>query len=287
MAKTRQGPLVSVVIPHRGDDAPLEKCIQALRSQTFSRQETEVLIVLNEEVERLLSFSLEPGEKLLWQPEFYSYAARNKGILQAKGRIIAFTDSDTVPSPTWLDEGVWAFGEGVDMVAGRIDLTFTRQPLRPAACYEKLFAFDQEKNAQLGRSATANLLVRKNVFAELGCFDSRAKSGEDFAWSHRASRAGSTLKYSPSAIVLHPARETWSELFDKASRKTDPVTRVSSLGEGMKLSFARMRAGYLSAPSQSRKGTMSLTERLFGYFVNLVLMFFISLALVPNLTKKR
>jgi glycosyltransferase involved in cell wall biosynthesis len=286
MVATRHSPLVSVVIPHRGEDKTLEKCLKALRSQTFSSKQIEVLIVLNEEVERVLDFPLEPGEKLLWQPRFYSYAARNLGILHARGDIIALTDSDTVPAPEWLDEGVASVRGGVDIAAGHIDLTFTRQPLTPAACYEKLFAFDQEKNVGFGRAATANLLMHKAVFTKLGLFDEKAQSGEDFAWTSRASHEGLVLTYSPSALVFHPARETWKELLEKASRKAEPVTRVSTTQEVMKLSFSRMRARYLTAPSRGRADDMSADQLFLAYFVNLVLMVFSIATALNALTRK-
>lgn len=287
MVNTEQGPLVSVVIPHRGDDKPLETCIQALRLQTLPRRKTEILIVLNEESPRSLSFPLEPGETLLWQPQFYSYAARNMGILQAKGEIIALTDSDTVPSPTWLDEGVEALAKGVDLVAGHIDLTFTRQPLTPAACYESLFSFDQERDVGLGRATTANLFVQKITFSQIGLFDAGAKSGEDFAWTTRALQAGFAMEYSASAIVSHPARETWKELFDKASRKTDPLTRASSVRAAIKLSFCRMRARYLTSPGLGRKGEMAVGQRFLAYFVSAVLMAFTMSAALITLSRKK
>jgi len=160
------------------------------------------------------------------------------------------------------------------MVAGRIDLTFTRQPLTPAACYEKLFSFDQEKNVALGRATTANLFLHKAAFTQLGLFASEAQSGEDFAWTTQAAHAGSSLEYSASAIVFHPARETWKELFEKAMRKTEPLTRVSSARDGARLSFSRMRARYLTFPSPGRADDMSAGQLFLGYVVNLVLMVF-------------
>lgn len=286
MAPTSQRPVVSIVIPHRGEDKSLEKCVTALRSQTYPRQDTELLIVLNEESDRSLSFPLEPGEKLLWQPKHYSYAARNHGILHARGNIIAFTDSDTVPSCEWLNEGVAALGESVGMVSGRIDLTFTRQPLTAAACYEKLFSFDQEKNVALGRATTANLFLHKAAFTQMGLFAAEAQSGEDFAWTTRAAHAGLSLEYSASAIVSHPARETWKELFEKAARKTEPMTRVSSTCEGARLSFSRMRARYLTFPSRGRADNMSAGQLFLAYFVNLVLMVFTVATALNALTKK-
>ena len=286
MAPTSQSPLVSVVIPHRGEDKPLEECLTALRSQTYPRQDTEILIVLNEESKRPLSFPLEPGEKLLWEPQSFSYAARNHGILHARGHIIALTDSDTVPSAEWLNEGVAALGGSADMVAGRIDLTFTRQPFTPAACYEKLFSFDQEKNVGLGRATTANLFLHKAAFTQLGLFAAGAQSGEDFAWTTRAAHAGLLLEYSASAIVLHPARETWKELFEKATRKAEPMTRAPSTRDGVRLSFSRMKARYLTSPSRGRADDMSADQVFLAYFVNLVLMVFTIATVLKSLTRR-
>ena len=177
-------------------------------------------------------------------------------------------------------------GGGADMVAGRIDLTFTRQPLTPAACYEKLFSFDQEKNVSLGRATTANLFLHKAVFTQLGLFATEAQSGEDFAWTIRAAHAGSSLKYSASAIVFHPARETWKELLEKTTRKAEPMTRVSSTREGARLSFSRMRARYLTSPGRGRADDMSVDQLFIAYLVNLVLLVFTT-ATVLNTLRRR
>lgn len=283
----RQGLAVSVVIPHRGEDQPLETCIQALRLQTFPRQKTEILIVLNEESQRSLSFPLEPGEKLLWQQQFYSYAARNQGILHAKGEIIALTDSDTVPSRTWLDEGVRALAEGVDIVAGRIDLTFTRQPLTPAACYEKLFAFDQEKNVAMKRATTANLFVKRASFDTLGLFEKTAESGEDFRWTTRATQAGARLQYSPRVNLAHPARETMTELIAKAQRVTEDFPTANTTPRALKEAAVRYWSLYVIPPSLSRQQFCTAPERAIAHVISGVVQCVKALFLLKTLMVSR
>lgn len=60
-----------------------------------------------------------PRIKLLSEQRQGSYAARNRGVAASKGTIIAFTDSDCVPSRNWLKEIESTMADSnVDIVIG-------------------------------------------------------------------------------------------------------------------------------------------------------------------------
>ncbi len=263
-------PFISVVIPHRGDDRLLVNCLQAIRAQTYPQLLREVLVVLNEESERPLDTILAAGERVLWEPNYYSYSARNMGIVNATGEFIALTDSDTAPTPDWLEEGVRAIRAGAHIVAGHVELTFSRHPLTPAACYEKLYAFDQEKNASLGRSTTANMFTSKALFSQMGLFSETAVSGEDFRWTTAASERGSVLRYAPLAKVHHPARESMGEILDKVRRVVVGFPSQPTLGGTLSQVALRYWATYLLPPSPARMKSCSLRELITAYLVSLV-----------------
>lgn len=262
--------LVSVVIPHRGDDHCLHKCLEGLRVQTYPADQTEIIIILNESLNRSLAFPLLPSEKLIWDPHYFSYRARNTGIQMANGSIIALTDSDTIPNNRWLEEAVAAMNLGVDIVAGAIELSFSRKPLTPSSSYEKLYAFDQEKNSRFGRSATANLVAQRTVFDRYGLFDASAQSGEDFAWTTRATQQGATLAYGPHAVVSHPARETLSELLRKAHRVTSHHSATLVGLERIRQGFRHYVSLYLAPPSRSRRKQCSPRELVLAYGMGIV-----------------
>jgi cellulose synthase/poly-beta-1,6-N-acetylglucosamine synthase-like glycosyltransferase len=285
--KKSQTPLVSIVIPHRGADGPLRLCIEALRQQTYPASQIEILSVINEPIRRNPIFELKSNEKILWEPDYYSYAARNKGIEASKGSIIALTDSDTIPDPDWIEKGTQALLDGPDLVAGAIRLSFSTSPLTPSACYEKLFAFDQEKNANRGRSATANLFVKRVVFDTHGLFDSLAESGEDFEWTSKATLAGSTLVYSPHASVAHPARETWKELIHKARRKTKILTRQGGAGRRLKIAIERLVASVINGERNYARDGMSLRETSMGHAMKLILNLYMALDVVLSMARVR
>jgi cellulose synthase/poly-beta-1,6-N-acetylglucosamine synthase-like glycosyltransferase len=268
-----KAPSVSVVIPHQGPDDCLESCLGALRNQDDSLGSIQILVVLNEASRRDLSINLHPGEELLWQPHYFSYAARNLGIAHAKGDIIAFTDSDTIPDRHWLRAGVDAITAGADLVAGQINLTFSRALLSPAACYEKLFAFDQEKNVTAGYSTTANLFVRSSLVTTVGLFDEHAHTGEDFEWSRKTVASGAQLVYSSTAIVSHPARESMGQLFAKAKRTSSLFMGVSiATNQQASILQERLRHQLLVAPSSSKRIAMRPTELVLAHAVRLILI---------------
>lgn len=262
---------VSVVIPHQGADERLESCLRALRCQNYPPNKIETIVVLNEPHARDLGFELASGETVLWEPHYFSYAARNEGIRHAKGDVIALTDSDTLPHEDWVRQGVKAINQGADLVAGRIDLSFSSARLSPAACYEKLFAFDQEKNVRLGRATTANLFVRKKLLLSRGLFTADAESGEDFRWTSATVASGSLLRYAPLAVVTHPARETLRELLSKTRRVALHFPAGETAGKTLRIALAHYWSLYVVPPSNSRRASCSPRERILAHTVGIMI----------------
>ncbi len=57
---------------------------------------------------------------------------------------------------------------GAQRVAGRVELFYKSDKLTFAEIYEKAFAFDQFKSAQIGGALTANMITWKDNFAKVG-----------------------------------------------------------------------------------------------------------------------
>jgi len=273
---------VSVVIPHQGDDSFLLRCLEALRNQTYPSHLYEVLVVLNEPERSYLEFELQEGEFPLWEPRYFSYNARDRGIEASGGDVIAFTDSDTVPHPDWLSQGTLAMARsGSDLIAGHISVTTSTNRPSPPELYELLYAFDQEKNVSGGYSATANLFARRHLFADLGLFEETAITGEDFDWTRSAVEAGATLIYSADAIVEHPARDTWSTLFAKARRTTLPYVDIAEPGSSQGNHLReRVRFQLRATPSPGKANALSKSQRFVARFMRLLLIAYKALCLL-------
>jgi len=78
---------------------------------------------------------------------------------------------------------------------------------------------DQETYAtKMGFAATANFFVLKSVFDELDGFDSALKSGGDYEFGQRLTASGRDLIFAANALVHHPARSSFGEVFKKSRR---------------------------------------------------------------------
>ena len=265
---------MSVVIPHQGDDEPLSRCLEGLRQQTYPADRYEVIIILNEPEQRNLECELRDNEKTVWEPTYFSYKARNSGIEASRGEVIALTDSDTTPSPGWLENGVIAIDQsGADLVEGHIEVTTSTRWLTNPALYELMFAFDQSKNVGGGFSTTANLFARREAFTKFGLFQETARTGEDFDWTRAAVEAGARLVYTPKAIVDHPARESWRALLAKARRTTLPF--VGSAQANPEISDrlkTRLQFQLATAPSPEKLALLTPTQRFRARCVRVVLI---------------
>lgn len=214
-----------MIVPVFNQDGALSSTLEALAGQTVGPHEREIVVVDNgstDETADVLAASREvvPGLRTAVEDSVRgSYAARNRGIDVAEGALLAFTDADCLPHPSWLERGLAAAQTGSDLVAGRIELTFRGD--RPNV-WEYVDAggfLDQRLHVEEhGFGVTANLFVRREVFRSVGVFRATLKSGGDYEFCHRATAGGASITYAEDAVVSHPARAEAAEVFAKTKR---------------------------------------------------------------------
>lgn len=224
-------PFVSVIVPVFNDPRRLRSCLEGLERQSYPRDRYEVIVVDNGSEQPLdmlvASFS---QARLVHESQPGSYAARNKGISVARGEVLAFTDSDCIPRPTWIENGVAALTgmPNCGLVGGKIEVAL-RDQQHPSAIelYSLTTYWQQRKFVELDHfSATANLFTFRRVLDEVGRFDDTLKSGGDAIWGQHVFAAGYRLVYADDACVDHPAMFSLRELFKRIARQAGGVSDI-------------------------------------------------------------
>ncbi len=221
-------PKVSVIVPIYNGEGDLPDLIECLRSQTYPPDSVEYLLVDNHSSDRtatiLEALTAETKHSKLNHPSFRSlvehqiqssYAARNVGIRAASGDILAFTDVDCRPIPTWLEALMAPFIDPeVAIAAGEI------LPLPGHTLWEQQ-ATRQETLSQKHTLAhpfcpygqTANLAIRRQVLEQVGLFRAYLTTGGDADLCWRILRSTSyQLSFVETAVVRHRHRSTWKQL---------------------------------------------------------------------------
>jgi GT2 family glycosyltransferase len=213
---------MSVIIPTYHDWQRLSLCLERVRNALPADRFTEVIVVDNAAVHDVPGYvSVFPGLKIIHEPRPGSYAARNRGAEVARGEWLAFTDSDCIPSGSWLTGALQVVAEtNCDAIGGKISIFKPSDGHEIAYMYEKKTAFNQEVHVPAGRCVTANFFVKRSVFSKLKGFDASMKSGGDWEFSSRLVKQGCKLVYGENVLVWHPSRSSLKDIFKKQRRLT-------------------------------------------------------------------
>ena len=212
--------ILSVIIPVYNDQQGINSCLNFL-----SKQKTdfnfEVIVIDNiSEKKIFIENTYSNFARVVTCEKQGSYSARNVGINNAKGEILAFTDADCMPREDWLNNGLHSILKNNKkcILGGEVNIQLQKNP-SSVALYQKTVGFRQKENIEKRNfSATANLFATKEQFKKVGLFNENLLSGGDREWCWRALKCGYTVKYAGEAIVDTLPRNSLRDAIRQARR---------------------------------------------------------------------
>ncbi len=200
---TPAGSDISAVIPYYNREQFIDDAIQSVLAQTL--QPLEIIIVNDgsrESSRRYLDRYAGVCTIVDLPTNMGVATARNEGIQRARGRFIAFLDSDDIWEPTKLE----------------IQARYMRDHPSCAAIHTAMRAFyangservfDQKPRLltlaqalqQFGEVLIPSLLIRADVMRDLGGFDPRFRRAEDHEFQIRCAAAGYRIESIPEPLT--------------------------------------------------------------------------------------
>jgi GT2 family glycosyltransferase len=209
-------PTVSVIVPVHNGEASIRTCLEALVAQDWPRDALELIVVDNRSTDATRAMAAEYAVRVVEEREVQSsYAARNRGVADSRGRILAFTDADCVPDRGWVRALAAALEpDGVGLAAGSIEAWRAERLVERYQALRALRADRAFGHPVLPFAQTANAACRREVFDSVGGFDAACRFGGDLDFCWRVQLlTGMRLVYEPRALVQHRHRTTWRGLF--------------------------------------------------------------------------
>jgi GT2 family glycosyltransferase len=209
-------PLVSVVVCTCNRAGKLAACLNALgNANRQGSGRRELLIVDNNSTDRtrdVVHAFAKAGSievRYIFEPEQGSSAARNRGLAETRGELIAITDDDCIVDASWFQEIEKDFsGAAIDMVGGRVEL-YNKDDRPISIRTSRVMTKFTRLQDTFSLTQGCNVVFRRSVHERIGGFDtrlgpgSRGMAAEDADFIYRAFCAGFAIHYNPEILVFH------------------------------------------------------------------------------------
>ncbi|MEH3089900.1 MAG: glycosyltransferase [Microbacterium arborescens] len=241
-------PLVSVIVAHYRQPEQLARTLGALRRQDHPAERLQIIVADDGSPEAPV---VPPGVELVRHEDrgFRLAAARNLGVVAARGDVLVFLDADTAPEPSYVREltrlpalapdcvtvGRRRHADLAGVTAERlVDEAPRRALVEPAWLAEEyrrsgdlLRADDRSYRHVIG----AVIACSRAMFDATGGFDEDFTSygGEDWEWTYRAWLQGAVLAHVPSAIAWHDGPDAAGRDEGAIARRNAETIRLSDL----------------------------------------------------------
>ena len=212
--ETQTIPSISIIIPVKNRPQDIKECLTSLSSLDYPKDKFEIIVVNDGSTDSTSKVIETFGIKAIHLPQSIGASAcRNLAAKEARGELLAFTDSDCVAHPNWLKDIVPYFeDEEIGIVGGYVSNYYSRSALD---CYEDVKSslnmgpylfrvIDREySNAYV---PSCNLIIPKKTFIKVSGFQEDMSVGEDVDLCWRVRKLGYHLLYVPQGKVEHKHR---------------------------------------------------------------------------------
>lgn len=237
--QTSHSPDISIVIPAFNEKRFIGRQLDLLRQLTKSLA-TQIVVVDNGSVDGTPEIARQHGCDEVLNASGTVAAIRNQGAQHAKAGVLVFMDADVFPTELWADR--------IKLVVTKIAadaryVTGSWVSVPDDCSWIERYWFKPLENGQNSHINSGHFIIGRSFFDEIGGFDVRLRTGEDFDISMRAKAAGAVLCDDPLLRVIHEGypktlaefsrREIWHGTGDCQSLRVFLSSKVALVGFGV------------------------------------------------------
>ena len=226
-------PVISVIVPIRNEEAHIASTLRQLLDQEQDGIDVEILVADGRSTDRtreIVSAMAEENNqiRLFDNPIRLSSGARNIGVQNASGQYLLIVDGHCeIPSRTYFKDMQSAFERtGADCLGRPQPLDVTNATLLQRA-------IAAARNSRLGHhpdsfiyskqelevpAISVAVAYKREVFEQVGQFDTQFDACEDCELNHRIDQAGLTCFLVPQLAIKYQPRNSLKGLFKQLTR---------------------------------------------------------------------
>ena len=208
-------PNISVIICSRNRAAQLAKCLDAISEREMLAVAAELVLIDNGSADATTQVMERYGQWVGFQvtvrqePKPGLSRARNRGLLNAMGELVIFTDDDCYMDQGYLLEASRVFEAGQFDYGGGQAILYSESDAKVGYnLFDGHSILRPKTFIPAGSIQGSNMIFRRSVIEEIGDFDCMLGAGtefpsEDIDYAARASYAGFTGGKFPQLLVYH------------------------------------------------------------------------------------
>jgi len=205
---------LSVVIPTFNSADTISHTLISILSNDYPMNLYEVIVVDNDSLDNTVEIVKRFPVRLYSCPKRGQGPARNKGIKEALGDIVCFTDSDVIAPSDWLQKIADFFKKhpDADAVGGRVlpprsgHRTLIQKWVGEAYYVDQSFPAEMTRAkicTYTGSTYSANCAYKKDALLSVNGFDESVWDGNDIELCWTLLKRGKNIVFDPDLKIIH------------------------------------------------------------------------------------
>jgi len=190
--------LVSCILPVFNGERYLREALESILAQTYRPLDIIVADDGSTDGTAAIIASYDNRVRYFWQSHAGAAAARNLGLRNAAGDLLAFLDSDDLWHPEKLARQMARFEARPKLC---LCVTHIQNFWIPELQEEKARFHNHRLTRPVPGYVTQTLLARRSVFQTVGQFNTTLQHGDAADWFLRAAEQGAAMELLPDVLV--------------------------------------------------------------------------------------